>query len=218
MAEMPVDMRITLTIAFLATGVFCLRRSMVGTGSGRVDERIGYGAHALMSGSMATMAWFPPWWAAGQMVVFALVGGRFAVRAAGVSLASLRRPLESAVPGPAPSAQVDGRGHRRRARLRCLHHALVMAAMVWMFRVMAPESTPMPAMTMTAGGSRASIPLLATIGGFYCQTTAALLLIGWASAVSRRRSTGGGYTASAREDLVYALMTAGTGTMLFTLA
>lgn len=183
MAGMPAALRLGLAVAYFAAGAFCLRRVVRASGAG---ERLGYGTHALMALSMATTALFKPWWPDWQMVVFAVAGGWYAVRATGTSLAV------------AAVARAPG------LRVRCAHHAVVMAAMVWM--LYATVSAPPASATggMAAPGVRA--PALSTVSGVYCLIAAVLLLSASGVAAVRRRG--------AAEDAVYAVMTAGAGMML----
>lgn len=216
MTAMPVELRLAVTVVFLATGVFCLRRCVSLARSPRVADRVGYGAHALMSGSMVAMVWSAPRLVGWQMALFAVACGWFVVQALGLPVGSLR--LASAPAGVAPIAAVGHGGHSSGGRARCLHHAVVMAAMVWMFAAMSPGSMSMPGMTPMAMRARhpgASTLLIATTGGVYCLAAAVLLLLLCVVAGVRRRR---GADKSVRDDVAHALMTAGMGAMLFAVA
>ncbi len=140
MTVMPLEIRVAVTVAFLAAGLFCLRRCVSLVRSSAVADRVGYGAHALMSGSMLAMVWSQPRMVGWQMAVFAAACGWFVVQATGVSMASLRlAPI-----GPAAARPTMHGGHGG-GRARCLHHAIVMAAMVWMFAAMPRSACRCPA-------------------------------------------------------------------------
>jgi Domain of unknown function (DUF5134) len=98
-----------------------------------------------------------------------------------------------------------GNGHGRGQRLRCLHHGVVMAAMVWMLAAlsrMSAGSTAMAAMS-TGGGSAET----SRVVGVYCVAAAAVLLM--VGVRGRRRIVAG--HGSLADDVCHALMTAGMG-------
>ena len=208
MTVMPPELRIAVTVAFLGVGVFCLHRCAGIARSPSLADRVGYGAHALMSGSMVAMVWSPPRIIGWQMATFAVACGWFLVQATGVSVTSLRL---TSVGAPVAARTVHG-GHGRGGRARCLHHAVVMAAMVWMFATMTPAATTPTAMSMPGMPRSRSTGLIGVGSAGYCLLTAALLFVVYALTVVRGRSAG---NVAARDDLVHAVMTAGTGAMLF---
>ena len=171
---------------------------------------VGYGAHALMCASMVAMVWVVPLLGAWQMALFAVVGSFFAVQATGVP----RSGLTMSAAGRAVTATRDfttaahfGWG----GRLRCVHHALVMAAMVWMLRAMTPGvGRTAPGMVM---GSRSTTGP-ATVAGTYCAGVALLMLTSVGVAAVRRR----GLPGHVRDDLAHGLMGAGMAAMLFAMA
>ncbi len=201
------EVRIVLTIAFAVTGAFCLWRCVDFWRSRRLSDRIGYGAHVLMAVSMVAMVWAPPPLVGWQMAIFALATGWFVVQAVGVSGLTLR--------SAAAPVQVAEHGHHDRPR--CLHHAALMALMVWMFQAMSPSAMAgmnaggRDGMTMSHGAG--STPVVAMTGGVYATVAAALL--GIAALVALRRRGDG---RSAREDAAHAVMTAGMAGMLFVMA
>lgn len=138
-----------LTVVFAATGLWFSLRAAKGTspvpggagageigaggaGAGKVGaiDRVCSLAHALMSAAMIAMAWqwgmsVPAW---PQVVVFAVATAWFL-------LLTVRPPARSSA-GSAPVAHAHGSGP-----LPHLHHAVMMACMVWMLVPM----TMMPA-------------------------------------------------------------------------
>jgi hypothetical protein len=191
MTGAPESLRIGVTLALLLAGAYCL---WGGAGLGRARsraDRLGYGLHAVMCASMLAMVWSPPNLAGWQMAVFGVACGWFVVRALGVSAGSLR--LAGAA--TAPIARGDNGD-----RLRCLHHAVLMAVMVWMV-------TAMSGSAMVMSGS-----WLAGLGATYAAAVAALLLI--AVIATRRPSRHHGRA----DDAVHAIMTAGMAAMLLVLA
>jgi hypothetical protein len=205
MTGMTDGVRVAVTVAFLATGGFCLWRCVELARSRRLGDRIGYGAHALMSGSMVAMVWSPPRLVGWQMAIFALGCGWFVVQALGVPVASLRPLTGSAYP-VAPMAHA-GRG----GRIRCLHHAALMAVMVWMFHALSAGSMAMPGMK-TSGATGLTL-VLATTGTVYAVVAAVLLAVA-ALAAPRRPRPG----TSTGDDAVHTVMTFGMAAMLLTMA
>ncbi len=209
MAIVADGVRTPLCIVFVMVTGFCAWRCAASTRSAGV-ERASYALHGLMCASMAAMVWFPPPLAVWQVTLFALACGWFAVRATGVTLASLRMaPPGATRTAPATSGH-EGRGGRH---LRCLHHAAVMTLMAWMVGATAPGTVGMPGMPMPR---RAPGPAVA--GGVYCAAAAVLLVAaaGWGGA--RRRVADPCAWRAVRDDAVHGLMTAGMAAMLFTMA
>lgn len=204
MTGMTDSLRTVVTVAFLAAGAWCLWRCIDLARSQRLGDRIGYGAHTLMSASMIAMVWSPPWLAGWQMAVFAVACGWFVIQAVGIPVTALRL-------SPDVARQVSDHGGAG-GRLRCLHHAVLMALMVWMFDALSTGSMAMPGMTMPAApGDRTHV--LAAAGGVYAVAVAALLAVAVLAAprpAGRRRSTG--------DDVVHAAMTAGMAVMLLAMA
>jgi hypothetical protein len=196
---------VIVTLGFLITGGFCLWRCVELARSRRLGDRIGYGAHALMSGSMVAMVWSPPVLVGWQMAIFALAAGWFVVQAVGVPVASLRLSSGSTIP-VAPTAHA-GRG----GRIRCLHHAVLMAVMVWMFHAVSAGSTSMPGMkTSDAPGLT---PALATTRAVHAIAAAALLAVGALAAPRRRQSA-----KSMGDHAVHTVMTIGMAAMVVAMA
>jgi hypothetical protein len=186
--------RVAVTLAFLVTGVFCVWRCVAPVGSARSSDRVGYAAHALMSASMIATVWSPPVLVGWQMALFAVAAAWFVLQAIGVTGGSLRASGDVAV----ACAHLD-----RGARVRCLHHALLMVVMVWMFRATAGGS-------MVMSGSLTSE--FARAGAIYSTLAAALLAMAVLAARPPRSGT------SARDDAVHAVVTAGMATMLLAMA
>jgi hypothetical protein len=203
------------TLAFVVAGGFCLWRCASVAVSRRLADRVGYGAHALMCGSMVAMVWFATPLVAWQMAVFALAGGWFAVQATGVRFGSLRLTQSgggAGLPGR-PDAAVNGAiacEGSRGGRARCAHHAVVMALMVWMLRSAGTGTVRMAGMVMP---SRAGAVPLA--GGGYCVAVAVLLVGAAAVSIARGRDA---QQATVRDDVAHGLMTAGMAAMLFAMA
>ena len=205
MTGMTDGLRTVVTLGFVVTGVWCLVRCVDLARSRRLGDRIGYGAHALMSGSMIAMVWSPPWLAGWQMAVFAVGCAWFVIEAVGVPVTSLRLAPDAAA--SAVVALHRGLG----GRLRCVHHAVSMAIMVWMFHALSSGTMAVPGMTMPA--SRSLTPVLATTGGVYAVTAAALLAVATLAAPRPTR-----WRMSAGDDAVHAAMTGGMAVMLLAIA
>lgn len=152
MVAIPIGVRVAATIVFLVSGALCLRHAVRRrVGPGGVD-RIGYGAHALMSASMVDMAWLPPLWPTWQMAVFAVAAGCFATRVTGVGL-------------------------RWRARITSAHYFLLATVMIGMLWAMAPWPGEMRAMAMPVDHPSSAGQLFAMAGGAYCLAAATLPLL-----------------------------------------
>jgi hypothetical protein len=223
MAEMPLALRLVLTAVFGSVGWYCVRRCAGPAGSADWLSRVNYAAHLAMSTAMIAMVWASARWAPWQMALFGVACGWFLIQATGLPLsrASAWRPAK------AGTARSVDRLHRGPAhRLRCLHHALVMAGTVWMLAVVSPMPAglaPMAGGTMSggamsggtmSGGFSGVTSRLAGVAGACCVAGALLLAVAGRRA-SRGRSdpVAGGHGAVAN-DLYHALMTAGMGVML----
>ena len=205
MTAMTGEVPVIVTCGFLVTGGFCMWWCVELGRSRRLGDRIGYGAHALMSGSMVAMVWSPPVLVGWQMAVFALAAGWFVVQAVGVPAASLRLSTGSTTP-VAPTAYA-GRG----GRVRYLHHAVLMAVMVWMFHAVSAGSTSMPGMkTSDAPGLT---PALATTRAVYAIAAAALLAAAALAAPRRRQCV-----RSMGDHAVHTVMTIGMAAMVMAVA
>lgn len=150
-------LRAALTVAFVASGGYCLLRC-VGTGTQRGARlRVNDAVHVVMAVEMIVMVWAPavPDPAGIRLAVFALAAGWFLVQATGVPLG--RSALVPAAPGPACAA------HPRPGRLLCAHHALLLGVMVWML-VADRTDAPMAGMVMHR---HALASVTGAIGG-YC--------------------------------------------------
>jgi hypothetical protein len=212
-------LRDPVAVAFVVAGGFCLCRCVSVAVSRRLADRVGYGAHALMCGSMVVMVWYAPPLLAWQMALFAIAGGWFAVQATGIRLASLRLSPAGAAAGLPAGAAADrvagdatcasrGRG----GRLRCAHHAAVMALMVWMLRGMTSGAGGMRGMLMPSQ----TLAGPAVVGGLYCAAVGFALVSTAGVAVWRRRH--GRNRGTVLDDLAHGLMTAGMAAMLFAMA
>lgn len=239
-----------LTVVFAATGLWFLLRAAKGpslapedagsgeAGSGEVSsgvvssgvvsarragvaDRVCSVAHALMSAAMIAMAWqwgmsVPAW---PQVVVFAVATAWFA-------LLAVRRPSGAssrAGPGAAPHAHGSG-------PLAHLHHAVMMACMVWMLVPMAMMSARLSGHAGHGGGHAMS----SGMGGAMHMSTpspvvnvvlgAGLLLsaVAWGFAVGTRRSTSSDHNgqkwvpAALGDATCHGGMSVGMGVMLLT--
>ena len=205
MTGMSDGLRIALTLGFVLVGGFCLWRCADLSRSRSWGDRIGYGAHTLMCASMLAMAWLPPVLVGWQIAVFALACGWFVIRALGLPATSVRLSTEPVTP-VALMAHADLGG-----RLRCLHHAVLMAVMVWMFRVLSGGSMAMPGMPRSSGAAGPT-RVLAIGGTVYAVLVAGLLTV--AALAASRRAAGG----TKRDDAMQAVMTAATAGMLVVMA
>ena len=145
-------------VAFVAAGGYCLWRCL-GTGPVPWRDRMDNGWHVLMCAAMAVMAFDAGGLsgrtvAGGTMALFLAGCGWFAVSATGVPLSA--RALFPWRAGPA-APTVGGCGDGTGARTRCLHHAVTMAAMVWMLDLMASGAP--------AGGHRSEADPMAGMPG-----------------------------------------------------
>ncbi len=196
--------RIPLTAVFvLATG-FCVWRCVSSTRRSPLADRTSYGLHALMCASMAVMVWSPPPLAVWQMALFLVAAGWFAVRATGVTLASLRVRPTGAAGSQRPATGSCSAHEGRSGRTRCLHHAIVMALMAWMIGA----TSTWAGMAGMAMSRAATGPAL--VGGAYCLASGVLLV-----AVGGRGAASGGFVRpGVRDDVVHGVMTAGMAVML----
>jgi hypothetical protein len=140
------------------------------------------------------------------MALFAVAGGWFAVQATEVRLDPVSAEPVRPAAGCFMSTHAGWGG-----RLRCGHHAVLMALMVWMLAAMAPRSDGMAGMAMrspTITGGR-------LIAGVYCAAVAALLTVAGFAAAHRAVPA---RPATSRDDLVHALMAAGMAAMLLAMA
>jgi hypothetical protein len=185
--------RVAVTLGFLVTCVFCVWRCVELAGTRRLSDRIGYGAHAVMAVSMVAMVWSPPVLADWQMAIFGLAAGFFAVQALGISSTSLRL----ATAGAPTTHECAG------ARIRCMHHAVLMAVMVWMFHAASSGSMSMPGMKHS---------MLALAGAVYAIIAAALLAVAALAARPPRAGT------PASDDAAHTVMTIGMAVMLMAMA
>ena len=204
MTGMADELRVAVTVGFLVSGAWCLWRCVDLARSRRLADGIGYAAHVLMAVSMVAMVWSPPWLAGSQMAVFAVACGWFVVQAVGIPVAALRLHPESA-----PTV-VTGMHSGPGGRLRCAHHAVLMAVMVWMFHTLTAGSMAMPGMSAPAPGRT---PVFAAVGGVYAVIVAGLLAV-TALAAPRRTRSG----LSSGDDAVHAVMTGGMAVMLLVMA
>jgi Domain of unknown function (DUF5134) len=158
-AGTPVLLRWALSVAFAATGGYCLVRC-TGTGHRRVD-RVDDLAQAVMATIMIAMLWAwdrgDPWGI--QSSVFAVASGWFAVRAVAGGVRSAGR-----------LGTADGRDRG------LWHQSVVMGAMVWMLLCMPPA----PGGGSPAGGA---MPTMAGMGDRPGFTVAGFDLITVAAAV-----------------------------------
>jgi hypothetical protein len=185
-----ISVRVVLTAVCLASAAICVRRC-AGPGSRR--SRINDGVHVLMSAEMIAMAWSIPDPYGVGIAVFTAAALWFAVQATGVPLS--RAGL---VAGTVPAGPIcPGHGHEAPARTQCLHHAFLLATMVWM---MLPSRTgdSMPGMTAASTS--------AVIGGYLL-----IVATGWIVNVLVRAQR------DARTAISYAAMTATMGVMLLTM-
>ena len=201
-------LRTILTAVFAATGVYCLdrcagprRRSVTGVG------RANYAAHVAMAVSMIAMLWMPLRLAAWQMLVFSVGCAWFLVQATGVGVLT----TAAYAMGRDWTSHV-GPGRLGAARLRCLHHAAVMAGMAWMVDAMARMGGGLPAMAgMNVSARGAGRGTAAVVGGYYL--VAAVLL----AADGARRGVVPGH-AGRVDDGCHASMTLGMGVLVLMMA
>jgi hypothetical protein len=171
-------LRAALTVTFVLSGGVCMRRCIVGAGQTRPVDRVNDAAHVLMSVEMIAMVWSMavPDPLGLQLVVFGVAAAWFALQATAVPLG--RAAL---LPAYGPAAVMDtacqhGQAHRHGTppRTQCAHHAVLLAAMVWMLVVSRPGagSATMAAMPMPERNG-----LVATVVGGYCLLAA----FGWSA-------------------------------------
>lgn len=200
---------VALCTIFAGAGWYCAHRCF---GSRRRHiggiDRINYGAHLLMNLSMLAMVWTVPRLVAWQMPLFAIICGWFAMQATGVPLTAAAWSVQPHAAGMhvRPSGRYDWTD-----RLRYIHHAAGMAAMVWMLDRMTDMSTTMPGMVTAR---RDSTALIAAGAGAYCLV--AVVLLAAVAARGRPRPTGG--HGSLADDVCHALMTIGTAVMILMVA
>ena len=212
MAE-PMSMRVVLTLAFVGTGVYCLRYCFDAGQRVRPGHRVSNGMHVLMSATMIAMIWMSLANVGGYLAaVFLACGFWFAVRATGIPLR-----MASFVPDwtadrvRVAASGCDG-GHRSQ-RWRCGHHAVAMAAMGAIFLL--PGMSGQHAMSDMSMGSMmpsATTASVMRIGVAYFGLAAAALGYVWLRRRGHRTRDG------RHHDGVHALMTAGMATMIFAMS
>jgi hypothetical protein len=211
---MPLLVRLVMTTVFAGAGWYCVQRCAGPIGRmTRPADRANDGFHTIMNAAMIAMVWTAPRIPGWQMAVFGVACAWFVVQATGVPLALA-------------SVRVDGGSEPRSigcehgGRMRCLHHATVMAAMVWMIAAMSPMTTGSSSMAGMAMPTTASSPYLARVAAGYCLATAMLLVAAGARARRRIVSAHGGHDhagqghGSLADDVCHAAMTGGMGTMI----
>jgi hypothetical protein len=219
MPALPLLASVLLTVAFVSSGVFCLRRCVARAGGPTPVDRINDATHVLMSVEMVAMSWswFLPDPEGIQVAAFATAAGWFLVQAVGapVTFAALRPAIAGSTAqaslgtgGEACGGRDGGPGHGTRRRSACLHHAILMLVMVWMLTLVSRAGRPSVMASMNMSGLGVSPRVLGTIIAAYCVVVAPL----WAVASVRARRRHGGAVV-ARDLVTYPLMTAAMGVM-----
>lgn len=194
MATMSVGTKVALLVVFgLVAAVFV---GSAGLARRRWVLRVNDVAHAVMATEMVAMTWWPPVEdpLRFQVAVFAVACAWFLVQATGLTLTSTSFRAHFGSP-PAPGTSRDA-GVRRWEHL---HHAVLMAAMVWM--VSAPASHPGHAALHSGANPPPTGVVLAA--GVYCMVSAPM----WGWSVARGRRQRG-------RAVAHALMGVGMGVML----
>jgi uncharacterized protein DUF5134 len=155
-------LRLALTVAFVVSGGYCLRRC--GSRQSRPIHRLNDVTHVLMSVEMIAMAWAVavPDPLGIQLVVFGVAAVWFALQATGVPL---RRAALIPLDGRAAITpnRADASGHGIPSRTQCVHHAVLLAAMIWMVVAIRRDATEMSRPSTVVAGLLGAYCLLAAL-------------------------------------------------------
>jgi hypothetical protein len=197
-----------LTLFVLVAAGMCVRDCVVGDGRLRWVTVANNSAHVAMGLDMVAMVWLSrpgDRWSL-QMTVFTLACGWFLVQAAGVSLGTaVMRPALSGVGRRRCDSDAETVAWPKRGQH--LHHAALMATMVWMLAPGTRSEPSMTGMAMVAPTLGTGARYAAAVMAGYCLLAAPV----WVVIHVRRRT----HPISHRGGtLAHALMAGAMGVML----